>query len=367
MDKIAFIICHNNEQYLEECIFYLSKLHIPEGMETENICISEAKSMAAGYNEGMKASDAKYKVYLHQDVFITDTEFLVSISKVFQSDPKIGLLGVYGGSKIPENGSCYDKWDIGWIRASNGNREVELRKEYSGPNGKGYYEAEAIDGMLMATSVDLFWREDLFDGFDYYDVSQSVEFLRSGYRVVVPAFDAPPCIHDCGYSKLVEYDRYRKIFCEAYGGGFHYDGAQAVDPSQKEAIKLTECLFVKCCELFDKGDLSGAFTILEQVDGRLHVFHNGLNKLCNMRKVYLNETGQHVFSFGEIPVAELIEKYDTIRFMLRRAEFEKEEAVFSAHIKELVDSGILSRESVCMLYPTVSTDPGGCIKRIWSL
>ena len=74
--KICFIICSNNQQYLEECLLYLSLLKVPKGYETEVLAIQDASSMTAGYNEGMKASDAKYKVYLHQDTFITEKTFL---------------------------------------------------------------------------------------------------------------------------------------------------------------------------------------------------------------------------------------------------------------------------------------------------
>ena len=66
--KFAFIICANNEIYLEECLHYLNQLLIPVGYETELLTIYDAKCMTAGYNEGMAATDAKYKIYMHQDV-----------------------------------------------------------------------------------------------------------------------------------------------------------------------------------------------------------------------------------------------------------------------------------------------------------
>ena len=35
--------------------------------------------MTSGYNNAMKKTDAKYKVYLHQDVFILNHNFLMDI------------------------------------------------------------------------------------------------------------------------------------------------------------------------------------------------------------------------------------------------------------------------------------------------
>lgn len=61
--KAAFIICVNDEGEFSECKYYLDRLNVPEGFETDIICVREADSMAAGYNAAMESTDAKYKVY----------------------------------------------------------------------------------------------------------------------------------------------------------------------------------------------------------------------------------------------------------------------------------------------------------------
>lgn len=79
--KICFIMCVNDKLYEEECIRYIQKLNVPEGYEVEQLSIWDAPSMAAGYNEGMRQSDAKYKVYLHQDVFVVYQNFIYEFLK----------------------------------------------------------------------------------------------------------------------------------------------------------------------------------------------------------------------------------------------------------------------------------------------
>ena len=69
-NKISFIICTNDELQLQECLMYINLLHIPEGYQTEVITVTDAVSMASGYNEAMRTSDAKYKIYLHQDMWV---------------------------------------------------------------------------------------------------------------------------------------------------------------------------------------------------------------------------------------------------------------------------------------------------------
>ena len=68
--KIAFIICVNNNRLYREAEIYIRNLNVPEGFKIEIIPIFNAESMTSGYNSVMKRNNAKYKVYLHQDLFI---------------------------------------------------------------------------------------------------------------------------------------------------------------------------------------------------------------------------------------------------------------------------------------------------------
>ena len=111
LKKIAFIICADNSQYYEECVRYIQELHVPEGYCTDILCIQEADSMAQGYNGGMNASDAKYKVYIQQNTFILNRDFLNDMLRIFAGDAKIGMLGVLGAEKLPEDADCRTCWN----------------------------------------------------------------------------------------------------------------------------------------------------------------------------------------------------------------------------------------------------------------
>ena len=100
-NKIAFIICTNNQLYFNECCYYINRLLLPEGFERDVIGIEDAPSMCAGYNAGMQSSDAKYKVYLHHDVFIKESKFIFYLLERFCSAPDSRQdhygLGYHGG------------------------------------------------------------------------------------------------------------------------------------------------------------------------------------------------------------------------------------------------------------------------------
>lgn len=217
-NKICFVMCVNDEQYLQESMYYISQLDIPEGYTVDVLSVQDATCMTAGYNEAMKASDAKYKVYLHQDVLIVEKDFLKHLLRIFEN-PRIGMFGMVGVQKMPEHAVMwYGKWEnrIGKIYASN----VYLTGMGNFAEVEGeYQEVEAIDGLLMATQYDIPWREDVFQKWDFYDASQSFEFRKKGYQVVVPKMEKPWCIHDDGFMNLCNYYDEREKFLKEYSWG----------------------------------------------------------------------------------------------------------------------------------------------------
>jgi glycosyltransferase involved in cell wall biosynthesis len=205
----------NDLELYDECIKYLSNLEVPEGYEVENIYVEEAESITKAYNEAMKTSDAKYKVYLHQDVFIRNSSFIKDVIDIFESNHKIGLMGVIGVKAIPTNGLCGEsKNKFGKVYDSHSG-QMKLLSFNDAHNA--YESVQAIDGLIMITQYDIPWNEETFDGWDFYEIAQSVEFKKAGYEVVVPRQDEPWAIHDCGILNVrSEYDDYRKKFLQEY-------------------------------------------------------------------------------------------------------------------------------------------------------
>ena len=214
--KICIIMCVNNPLYLEECFLYLNRLIIPDGFEVDILTISDAKSMTSGYNEGLNASDAKYKIYMHQDVFITDIYFLQELIDIFSLDASIGMVGIVGAYQMASSGIMWQA-PREYSLYSHKNLNISLCFQYTKPTFENLSKVEVVDGLLIATQYDLPWREDLFTGWDFYDASQSMEFKRAGYSIVVPVFNKPLCVHDDGLIlNLSNYDDYRKIFLAEY-------------------------------------------------------------------------------------------------------------------------------------------------------
>lgn len=212
-NKICFIICVNDDSQFAECLLYLSRLRVPDGMKMDVLEIREYSSMAQGYQQAMEKSDAKYKVYIHQDVRIVNVNFIEYLVSVFQNDDTIGMVGMVGSPVLPLDmvmwhGERY--FDLYY---------QEIPEDTYNVKNHGYAPVEAIDGYLMATQHDVPWRYDLFDGWHFYDISQSFEHRKAGYQVVVPHTRGAWAIHDekpC--LSLWGYDKYRRIFRDTYYG-----------------------------------------------------------------------------------------------------------------------------------------------------
>lgn len=318
-EKIAFIICSNNETYLQECLNYLSFLEVPEGMETEVIRVGDAKSMAEGYQSAMRESNAKYKVYLHQDVFILNRQFIRDVRRIFTEHPEYGLLGVIGSSRQIENAVYWDKWDTGMADTCDSWRSVHLCMETTAD----VTETVAVDGMLMITQYDVDWRTDLEIGFDFYDISQSEEFKKAGYRIGVPHQESAWCYHDCGYSKLGQYDRAREIFCTAYGNeGYCFSPDDELRTRRLRGME-TEKLLPLIENTLKQGEIAKAEAMIAKTQA-FFPYHTGLCMDGIFCEILRKEAGKEKRGFWIDDWKDgFTEKYTAYKFLLRRLEYGK--------------------------------------------
>lgn len=134
---------------------------------------------------------------------------------LFEKYPKLGMLGITGAKSLP-NGCMFHSPRIygGMYHTLKGKGNIELTLARNVV--RDYEDVLAIDGVIMITQYDLLWREDLFQGWHFYDVSQSLEFGIAGYGVGVVKQENPWCLHDTGIINWDGYEENRKIFVQNY-------------------------------------------------------------------------------------------------------------------------------------------------------
>ncbi len=218
-NKIAFLYCYNNEDELNASIEHVNALNVPDGMVVEIVTVSDQVSITSGYNNAMKQTDAKYKVYLHQDLKILHQDFIQDIITVFETDASIGMIGMIGAKKLDAGAVWWFSPDL-YGRVIDNTRGPHTTLCFN-PIYNLYEEVEAVDGLLMATQYDVPWRDDIFTGWHYYDLSQAQEVIRAGYKVVIPnQGNESWCYHDAGHgTNAGGFEEFKAVFINEYMQG----------------------------------------------------------------------------------------------------------------------------------------------------
>lgn len=346
--QIAFIICSNNDLYTEECMWYIQQLRIPDGYSIDVLTIKDANGISAGYNEAMNASKAMYKVYLHQDTFIINPDFIPDILRIFSADEQIGMLGVLGADFIAKDGIFFDKWNVGGTYAYFCEQMKNLAM-YQSKNVL-YTQVCAIDGMIMVTKQDVPWREDLLRGWDFYDISQSFEMQRKGFKVVIPYQSEWWCIHDFGSSNLHNYYKETNILLQEYEEYFS-DIKEIKDESIEEIYQLGEKTAKMLIDKFNQGKIQDIKMILERVYNSLK-----FNRVIIYMKEILAvvDADETFIAEGQLWDAALT-KYQCIRFLIMRAIYGNNQESKDA-LKQYCQQGVISSKGIAGIQKMVITE-----------
>lgn len=184
--KIAVIVAQKTDGMFAALENDLAQVEIPEGYYAELVLIdASGRRKAEAWQEAMAASDAKYKVYLDEDVRILQKDFLVKLLDIFRRDDGIAIIGVVGAKELPTSGIVQEAVKKAGI-FQRGDGTVE---QWAPVDGK-WQEAAAVEGFFVATQYDLPWREDYQDDV-FFVTAQSVRFKQKGYKTVLAAQTSP--------------------------------------------------------------------------------------------------------------------------------------------------------------------------------
>ncbi len=214
--KICFIVCSNDQDQFHEMKLWIERLWRPSFVSVEILKVENALSICSGYNEGMRSSDAKIKIYMHQDVRILNPFFINDVIRIFIDNSDVGMIGMVGTESIPKSGVMWQAERVGAVLESyTDEMSIEKTIVEINKNEEDHF-VTMIDGFMMITGVDLNWNEEKIRGWDFYDASHSLDYLLKGYKIVVPKQKIPWCLHDFGKVTLDRYEENRIAFIEAY-------------------------------------------------------------------------------------------------------------------------------------------------------
>ena len=276
--KFCFIICTDNARTLEECMWYLEKIHVPDGYETETIVIRDAESVTSRYRQAVTQTDARYKIYLHSDVLVVNKEILSELLEAFH-EPSVGMVGIVGNIEekgMDTSGAYMRSWDAGAVEVCN---VIDARiGNWLSDGEKKWIDVAEIDRMFMATQ---------------YDLPEPKKMRQAGYRVVVPRIDENEqywVFYDAGQSEYREEDL-----------------SEEIREKQREVVRA-----------FESGDFEETVCLVDGLE---------LNNQLAYILLFLKVRAEELMAFGETNYPDstrmqaFVREYDEIKHMMRRTYF----------------------------------------------
>lgn len=339
-NKIAIIVCTNNVQETTECLYYVDRLHVPDNYELDIITIQDASSMAEAYDEAMRSSDAKYKIYIHQDVFLIDRDFLQEMIDIFMGDESIGLIGCIGNTCIPENALAGMSWNAGSLLQNQVPNKLIFDEDES--DTSKYTQVDVVDGLFIATQYDIPWRKDIFDGWDFYDISQCMEMKRHSYKVVVPNGAQFWCYHDNLYSKMLDFNRQRVKFIKEYQDIKRF---RLEDDYDDEKIRNYEQfkidLMKEMEQLIDNGKIQSIIEIFKDTKNKGYLFLREYEIIGSIyHKESLENERHSIYENGE-NFAMAQSNLHRLKYLIKKLEYDAAEAdTVHSILEQFSDSAI---------------------------
>lgn len=198
------------------------------GCDYELIVIDNSRkkySIFEAYNLGVQKSKGEYWCFVHDDILFHTQDWGIETNKIFESDSKIGLIGVAGAkikTKMPSAWwDCPKDQQVINIIQHLGDGKIE-RWEL-GWNKKQHEEVVAIDGVFMVgrRNSKIQFDEKKLKGFHNYDLNFSLEYIQKGYKIIVTRnvlleHFSLGIVNESWLNSTLEFDRYYSKFLPLY-------------------------------------------------------------------------------------------------------------------------------------------------------
>ena len=104
--KIAVLVRKADQARYDFCMVSLQNAEWPEGYAVEYSVIDAARPYAAQVNKVLAETDAKYKIYINDDVCLVCKQAIREMLAIFQ-DEEIAMLGIFGSQSLPVSGNPF--------------------------------------------------------------------------------------------------------------------------------------------------------------------------------------------------------------------------------------------------------------------
>lgn len=226
--EVAFFVRKSDEALYRACLESLQALHLPVGYEAELFTLTAEKPYAAQANKALTLSDAKYKIYINDDVRLVRSQSIEELLTVFE-DVSIGMVGVLGSQSLPRDGNVLGSdYKRGVVYVPTGRDLSEMR--FGEVSEEETADVRFLLPSFYATQMDLPWDEE-YETQYYALLAQCRSFEEIGSRIVTSLAKEAWCAYQ---SRDISFDAeeadHAKFFARyhPYLNLAETEGAQAV-------------------------------------------------------------------------------------------------------------------------------------------
>lgn len=153
--------------------------------DVDQIQIRAGAGICSVYNQILESASEQASceavVLLHDDTYILDPNFRAKILSSFRLDPRLGVVGVVGASRIASLAWWESAAKVGEVYESRG------FIDFGSPRGP----VDVVDGLLMVLGRSVFthirFDERMFTGFHGYDIDYCLQVRSVGFSCrVIP-------------------------------------------------------------------------------------------------------------------------------------------------------------------------------------
>lgn len=189
--KVHFIVFYKNQECLDKCLGCLNALKIPENVETDVLGVDEGESITRAYDACMESSDADIKIYIRENIYITDPDFLIRALDLFKNHEEVAMAGIIGGF---EKKPGFIDWTVGSLNIFSDDSRIV----FENPFNKDFEYVDYLSGQVLMTKKDFPWTTEEEDCDKFFDIYHSRKTTESGAKLAVINFQKPPVLWEYG-------------------------------------------------------------------------------------------------------------------------------------------------------------------------
>ena len=183
----------------------------------------------------------------------------------------------------------------------------------------------------------------MFQGWDYYDISQCYEFHRKGLKVVVPEQREYWCYHDNKFSRLADYDKWRKKFVEEYQDVYPFKYSARVTENQKEMEALINSLSDILKQHLTRGEMQEFNTICSNSEIKQKLW---AREFCEISNICIGEeNGNTEKNICQEDAQSTLNHLRRLRHLLKRVEYNA--GIQEDNLREIIEG--YSMYAICIV------------------